>query len=131
MIQNSLTKSLVLFLILVLSNSYGQNSIRSCRKFKKGTFVYQESPLKDFVITRTRKKQIEEQKGTGLIITYSIKWHRNCSYVLTQLSSNNRNLDILNGTSINVKIIRIDGDRYEYIATQAGLSSSYTILKVK
>ena len=121
----------ILFFNVYLINAFGQVTNLNCVIFKTGTFVYRDYPFNTINVKRTKRKQIENDKYTGLKVKYKIKWVNNCEYNLIQVGSNNEKIKTLNKTSINVKIIQMDSASYKYIANQGGVISSNTLVKLK
>jgi hypothetical protein len=117
--------------LLISFNFFSQVRKVNCDKFKNGHFKYKEQLYQNVEIIRRKNKQIEYDHKTGLKVEYTIQWTSNCQYELTQISSNNPNVEKSNGVTITVQIASIEGESYKYLANCKGVITSYTIIKTK
>lgn len=122
---------IAIFFCFYYNISFGQKAFLDCRVFKTGSFVYKDYPFNTVDVKRTKQKQFETDKATGIKVEYKIKWISDCEYELIQIGSNSDKVRILNNSVINVKIIETDSSSYKYLANQGGVISSYTLVKVK
>lgn len=110
----------VLFLLIAFTNVQGQQN-NACRIFHTGTFRYDsENPeLKNTVIVRQRTRQ-EEIDPDGKKLVLRIRWKSDCEYQMKFLKSSTMESPLI-GKTMRVKIIAIEGNRYQYAVQMEGL----------
>jgi len=84
----------------------------NCGHFKTGTFGYTAPYFKDTVITRTETTQTESDLRTGLIISGTIEWISDCTYVLTCTAINDEMYEGMIGQKITNTITVSDEEKY-------------------
>ena len=105
---------LVIFLILVPALAFSQAEFTGCARFKTGKFQYVDDSSGTMIVTRTEKKQVEENVSTGVVTTLKIKWTSECQYQLIQKSSTDKDKRKWNGSVTEVTILKVFPDGYEY-----------------
>jgi hypothetical protein len=108
------------FLFAIISTfvtffSYSQTNSPDCSLFKTGNFAYRDSSTNSvWEITRTKKKQLEKNNLTGVVIKQKIRWVSDCEYELTQIWTNKKEWRKDNFKSRIYKIIPVTENIYNF-----------------
>jgi hypothetical protein len=108
------------FLFAILSTfvtffSYSQTKPTDCSLFKTGNFAYRDSSTNSiWEIKRTKKKQLEKNNITGVVIKQKIRWVSDCEYELTQIWSNKKEWRKGNFRSRIYTIISVSENIYSF-----------------
>jgi hypothetical protein len=95
--------------------SYSQTTPPDCSLFKTGDFAYRDSSTNNvWEITRTKKKQVDKNNLTGVVIKQKISWVSDCEYKLTQFWTNKKELRKSNFKSRIYKITTINENIYNF-----------------
>ncbi len=122
-------KYLFFFSLLAL---IGCSQQQDCSKFRTGTFKYTDTDLNHIKIIRNDSVQVEYNSKDDLIITTSIEWSSNCSYILTYKNvSNYPYEEEILGKKIYIKILETDGDSYLSQVSSSTTESKIKMIKIK
>ena len=95
--------------------SYSQIDSPGCSLFKTGNFAYRDSGTSIiWEITRTKKKQVEKNNLTGVVIKQKIRWVSDCEYELTHIWTNKKDWRKGNFKSRIYKITSVNENIYNF-----------------
>jgi len=102
----------------------------NCGHFKTGTFGYTDPYFKDTVITRTETTQTESDLRTGLIISGTIEWISDCTYILTCTAINDEMYDGMIGQKFTNTITISDEEKYTCISASEGYEMEMEFISI-
>jgi len=121
-------KHLTLICLLTTFSCYSQP--KNCNEFKIGTFKYESSDLKDWIIVRNDSIQIEFNKKDNIKIVGKVKWLNNCKYSLSYKEINDYKRKNKLGTKIEVEIVEKSKNMYKYEAYNGLNYTSDWVIKI-
>ncbi|QEE51117.1 hypothetical protein FUA48_16505 [Flavobacterium alkalisoli] len=97
-----------------------------CEKFKKGTFVLDEGNGKAYIITRKKNKQIEEDRGNGVMVEFDLEWTSDCSYKLYNPNVVKGDIGPILIDTLYCEITDVKGDSYRAVCHSKGYPDAVT-----
>jgi hypothetical protein len=85
----------------------------ACAHFRLGTFQYLDSN-EVVTIKRTAKRQVETSSISKTKTVFKIKWTSDCTYQITQIWSDKKEIRKYNGGRREVIITSADKDGYDF-----------------
>ena len=122
-------KYFVLLLCLTVVNC--SKKPKDCSDFKTGVFIHKNPDFSNWIILREDSIQtgIDIKDNSKLIS--SIEWLSDCNYSLTYKEVSENFKDSLIGTKINVNIINVIDNAYQYETNNGLYKTKGWIVKVK
>lgn len=100
---------LAAFIFLFYHAAFGQADSAACLNFKKGYFSYQDSLGNTILVHRLKNYQFEKNTSTKLKTQLRITWTGQCSYQITQVSTNSKAARKNNYSTTTVVMDKTDG----------------------
>lgn len=119
----------VLFLS-ILSSSFKIVEQSDCKIIHKGTFKY-EGITSDIKVVINDKSHTEYHENGKYIIKSELNWINNCEYNATIKEITIPNFPYKVGTTMNVVINTIEGNKIYYTSTVQGKSWKGVLIKMK
>ena len=74
----------------------------------------------EYLIVRNDSTQLEKNVKTGEVTTFKVNWINDCQYSLSILEGNEDIMNFYEGKTLDVKIVNIFKDGYQFEATMEG-----------
>lgn len=110
---------IILVLLTVIFQIFCSNETPNpaCEEFQQGEFLYNDQLFGEYIVSRTKDKQIEYNAKTELKVEFGVKWKNDCTYELrfNKILSNPAKLSLPTDLSQMVKtckITKIEEDSY-------------------
>jgi len=100
-------------------NSYIKDIDLECFKFKKGRFFIETETDTIHIV---RNENIQQELYRGKLEEFEIHWMDNCNYKLTNKDETQ---------IIEIKIIQVEKDKYEFIKKDSNGEFEYGVIKMK
>ncbi|UKN02721.1 hypothetical protein K6119_04230 [Paracrocinitomix mangrovi] len=105
---------ILVYSLLIITNSYAFSQDLNCSRFKNGKFRYEDEKAGVTIIERKGSNQIEYGSHAGLKIEFKVKWLDDCTYTLKvkKVIENPMNITISNDLILTVEIIETKDNSY-------------------